>query len=120
MPVGAFLGYLTLSYICAFASLLIGSTKRDISSTNTPVNFSWQFLMAANLFRVLGNVLLIPIAVRLIGQYAGPEFMLFLTVGIGLGIDGLGALAKQFGVLTTNKLAKQIADKLAPTDVKRM
>jgi hypothetical protein len=113
---GAFLAYVFIAFVCAAVSVLIESSNRDIASTNTPVKFSLTFLFAANVKRFVANVLLIPIAVRLVYQYVPLEAMILLSTGIGFGVDRLAMMAKNLGILTTNKLAAQVAEKLAPTD----
>lgn len=113
---GAFLGFAVIAFICAGVSVLIESTNRDLASKNTPVKFSWAFLMADNVKRFVANTLLIPIAVRLIYQYVPPEAMLLLSCGIGFGVDRLALMAKNLGLLTTNKLANSITTKLSATD----
>lgn len=115
-PIGAFLGFLFIGYICAVISLLIEASTRNIGSDNTPVKFSVRFLMAANLLRLIANLLLIPVFIRLTYEYVDPKWMLFLSIGIGAGVDVLAMIFKNIGVLTTNKLAAKVAEKLAPTD----
>ncbi len=114
--IGAFLGFMVIGYICAMVSLLIEASTRSLSSTNTPVKFSWHFLWASNLLRLIANLLLIPIVIRLVYEYVDAKWMLFLAIGIGAGVDGLAMIFKNIGLLTTNKLAAKVAEKLAPTD----
>lgn len=113
---GSFLGYLVIAYICAAVSVLIETQSRDITSTNTPVNFSWKFLWAANLKRFIANFLLIPITIRLVYEYIPGTWMLLMSIGIGAGVDRLALWFKNLGILTTNKLAAKVAEKLAPND----
>lgn len=113
---GSFLGYIVIAFICADVSLLIEASNRDIASKATPVKFSWSFLVAANIPRLIANFLCIPILIRLIYQYVAPDYMLFLSIGVGFAVDRLGMLLKNIGVLTSSKIAAQIADKLSPTD----
>jgi len=115
-PVGAFLGFMFIGYICAMVSLLIETNTRDISSANTPVKFSLKFLWAANVKRLIANLLLIPVFIRLTYEYVDPKWMLFISIGIGAGVDVLAMIFKNIGVLTTNKLAAKVAEKLAPND----
>jgi hypothetical protein len=109
---GFFFGYVIIAFICAGVIILIDASNRDVTSARTPVKFSLKFWLADNLARVLANLLLIPIAIRLCYEYVNPTWMLFLSAGIGFGVDGLGLIAKRFGVLTTNKLAERINQKL--------
>lgn len=115
-PLGAFLGYLAIAFVCAAVSILIEVANRDVATPTTPVKMSWSFLFAANFARLIANFLCIPIVIRLIYEYIDIKWMLFIAIGIGFGVDRLALLLKKVGVLTTDKLAKQVADKLAPTD----
>jgi len=110
---GYFFGYVVVAFICAGAIILYDISKRDVSSDRTPVKLSLQFWLADNLARVMANILLIPIAIRLCYEYVNPTWMLFLAAGIGFGIDGLGMVAKRFGLLTTSKLAERINQKIS-------
>lgn len=110
---GFFFGYVVVAFICAGAIILYDINTRDASSVRSPVKFSIRFWLADNLARVMANLLLIPIAIRLCYEYVSPTWMLFLAAGIGFGIDGLGMVAKRFGVLTTSKLAERINDKIS-------
>lgn len=116
---GNLLGYIVIAYICATAFIFIEASTRNVAS-QTPVKWSWRFLGADNLARIVADVLLIPITVRLVYQYIPPTWMLFLSCGIGFGVDGLALVAKNFGMLTTNKLAQAVASKLSGTDLKVM
>lgn len=113
-PIGFFLGYIAICYVCAFASMLIEMANRDVTSANTPIKVSWKFFTVANLLRIITNILLIPIAIRAIYEYIPPVGMLFVSIGVGAGADRLAMLFKKLGVLTTDKLAAKVADKLAP------
>lgn len=116
-PLGSLLGYIVVAYICAGVSILIEASNRNITSANTPIKFSWQFLIAANIPRILANFMLIPIFIRLIFEYiSNPTWMLFVAIGIGAGVDRLAMLFKNIGVLTSDKIAKGVADKLTPSD----
>lgn len=111
-PIGFFLGYIAICYVCAFASMLIELANRDVSSPNTPVKISWRFFTFANLARIIANILLIPIFIRLVYQYLDPTWMILLSIGIGAGVDRLAMLFKKIGVLSTDKLASKVAEKL--------
>ncbi len=112
-PIGIFLGFLVIAYVAALASVLIDVSKRDPTSANTPEKFSFKFLLAANLSRFAANVLLIGLFIRVIYEYASPTMMLFLSIGIGFGVDRLAMLAKKYGILTTDKIAARVAEKLS-------
>lgn len=115
---GNLLGYIVIAYVCATAFIFIEAATRNVASPGTPVKWSTKFLAADNLARIIADVLLIPISVRLIYQYLPPTGMLLLSCGIGFGVDGLALIAKNLGMLTTNKLAQAVAGKLASSDIK--
>lgn len=112
---GFFFGYIVIAFICAGAIVLYDISTRDKLSPRSPEKFSIRFWVADNLARVLANLLLIPITIRLVYEYVSPTWMLALAAGVGFGIDALGMIAKRFGILTTKKLAAQVTEKLAPT-----
>lgn len=111
-PIGFFCGFVVIALICAVISLLIEVNRRDVNSPNTPVKFSYRFMIAHNLLRIIISFLLVPIAIRLVYEYIPAQWMLFISVGIGAGADRLAMLFKNIGVLTTNKLASKVADKI--------
>jgi hypothetical protein len=109
-PIGFFCGYVVVAVICAVISLLIEVNNRQIDSTSTPRKFSYKFMLAHNLLRIIISLLLVAIAVRALYEYIPPAWMLFVSIGIGAGSDRLAMLFKRLGVLTTNKLASKVAD----------
>lgn len=113
-PLGAFLGYLTLSLLAAIVSILIDISKRDVASAATPQRFSLQFWFAHNLLRFVANVMAIPLAIRLLMTWesASPALLVFFSILLGFGIDIVAMALKNAGVLATNKLADKIKDKL--------
>src|SRR5687768_8596889 len=102
-PIGFFFGFVVIAIICAFVSLLIEANSRDLKSANTPEQFSYKFMLAHNLLRIVANILLIPIFIRLCYEWIPMPWMLIAAIGIGAGSDRLGLLLKNIGVLTTNK-----------------
>jgi ABC-type phosphate/phosphonate transport system permease subunit len=89
--------------------------NRDVNSTSTPIKFSYKFMLAHNLLRIIISFLLVPITIRLVYEYIPNAWMLFVSVGIGAGADRLALLFKNIGVLTTNKLASKVAEKIDKT-----
>jgi ethanolamine transporter EutH len=114
-PAGLFFGLVTIAIICAIISLLIEVNNRDVNSANTPIKFSYKFMLAHNLLRIIISFLLVPITIRLTYEYIPNAWMLFVSVGIGAGADRLALLFKNIGILTTNKLASKVADKVNNT-----
>ena len=115
--IGTLLAYVVIAYICAFASMLIDVSNRDISSANTPVKTSWKFFTMANLARLIANFLLIPIFVRIGVEYLDGLIMTLTAIGIGAGFDRLAMLLKKIGILSTDNLASKAAAKIAPNDL---
>lgn len=114
---GEFLAYLVIAYFAALASLLHEASHRDISSSNTPVKFSWKFLLAANLWRLVSNFLAIPLLIRLVYEYIDPKWMILLAIATGLLIDRAFMILKNIGVLASDKFAAKIADKVSTDDL---
>lgn len=114
-PLGLFLGCVFVCYLCALISMLYDLANRDVASANTPVKTSWKFFSINNLLRIVVNILLIPVFIRVVYVYVDNMILLFIVcAGIGAGVDQLALIFKKMGVLTTNKLSQKIADKLAP------
>lgn len=114
---GAFLAYLVIAYFAAAASLMHEASHRDIASTNTPHNFSWSFLFAANVWRLVSNFLAIPLLIRLVYEYVDMKWMILLSIAFGLVIDRAFMLLKNIGVLASDTFASKIADKIKQTDL---
>lgn len=109
---GFFFGFTVVALVCSLLLLLIQASNRNMASSNTPVAFSWRFLFADNLLRILTNFLLVPVAIRLTYEYVPPTAMLFISVGIGFGSDGLCILAQRIGLLTTSRLANKVLNQI--------
>lgn len=111
-PTGFFLGYFVVALICAAALMFVELQTRNADSKRTPEKFNFKFWIYDNIARFVGNPLLIFLAIRACYEYVPPVGMLFVSMGIGFGSDGLGILAKRMGVLTTNKLAEKVTERL--------
>lgn len=114
---GAFLAYIVIAFFAAFASLIHEASHRDISSATTPVKFSWSFLFAANLWRLISNLLAIPLLIRLVYEYIDMKWMILLSIAIGLLIDRAFMILKNIGVLASDKFASRIAGKISNDDL---
>jgi hypothetical protein len=110
--VGFLCGYIIIAVICALIIMFIDAQGRDVNSIRTPGKFYLKFWIADNLARVIANLLLIPITIRLCYEYVPPVWMLALSSGVGFGVDGLALIAKNAGILTTKKLAEKMNTKL--------
>jgi hypothetical protein len=111
-PIGFLCGYVVIAVVCALISLLIEVNNRQIDSASTPVKFSYKFLVAHNILRIAICFLLVAVTVRALYEYIPPAWMIFVSIGIGAGADRLALLFKNFGLLTTNKLASKVAEQI--------
>lgn len=110
---GFLFGFLVIACIGAIALIFSEANKRDPNSPRSPVKFSMMFWLADNALRIIGTILLMFLAVRAAYEYVPPVWMLFVSIGIGLGSDKLALIGKRMGILTTDKLAAKINEKLA-------
>ncbi|HEY4207970.1 MAG TPA: hypothetical protein VGM31_14200 [Puia sp.] len=113
---GAFLAYMLIAFICVVVSVLIDISSRDVASTHSPVKFSWNFALTANLARFMANILCVPICIRLVYEYVDPKWMLFLAVVIGILVDRLALWLKNIGILTFDKLTEKIKNRVSSDD----
>lgn len=111
-PRGFFFGFFVLALIAAAALVFIELKTRNADSLRSPEKFSFKFWLTDNIARFVGNPLLIFLAIRAGIEYISPLWMLFYSMGVGFGSDGLGILAKRMGILTTSKLAEKITEKI--------
>lgn len=111
---GVFLGYLTFALIAAIASILYELDSRDVDSPNTPQKLSFRFWLAHNLGRAIGNLLCIPLCIRILleWQSANPLLLLLFSIAIGFSADRLFMMLKNMGVFTTQKLADKVKAKV--------
>ncbi len=116
VELGFFLAALLFAFMGAYVSLQWQVNKRDLASDNTPVKFSYKFLFAHQLGRIIANIFLLFFWVRFTVEYIPVPWSLFLCVGGGFGSDRLMMIAQRFGYLTTNKAAEKIKEQLKPKD----
>ena len=114
---GAFLAYLVIAYFAATASLLFEASNRDIASDNTPKKWSTKFLLASNLFRLLANLLAIPLLIRMEYEYLDMKWMILLVIAEGILFDRTFMVLKNIGVLASDKFAAKFANKVAENDL---
>lgn len=114
---GAFLAYLVISYFAATASLLFEASNRDIASDSTPKKWSTKFLLASNVFRLLANLLTVPLLIRLEYQYIGMEWMILIVIAQGVLFDRAFMILKNIGVLASDKFASKFANKISENDL---
>ena len=107
-PLGIYLGFVVVTYVCAMVSLLLEANNRNVDSTNTPKPFKTRFLWAANYKRILANALALPILVRITYPSLGIEGMLLASIGIGFAADRAAMWLKGIGILSSNKTAARV------------
>lgn len=84
--------YFVFALIGALISLYIKSLKRDPNSKNTPVKFSWRFLVLDNFMRLVAGFLLSFLAFRFSIEFLGKEVTMWGAVLIGASTDRLAGL----------------------------
>lgn len=75
--------------------LLVGTTLRQTTSSGSPTEFSWKYLLWDNLKRIVLNVLLILATLRFMPEITGWELSAWKGFVVGLGYDGLLLWIKQ-------------------------
>lgn len=113
-----FAACLFFAYLVALLWFSREVRKRDISSVNTPSQFSWKFLYLDNFIRIWGNITLIFIAVRFLRpwifpavflpdgdvQETKPEWQLAGSGLLGLVSDMLWLWLKKARILANDKV----------------
>ena len=113
-PLGVYLGLIVVALITAAASLLVESSTRKVISANSPIKFSWHFLLTANSKRIIANFLAVPVLIRILYPRLTPELMVLAAVGVGAIIDRTALWLRDLGVLSNKKAAARINAILAP------
>lgn len=112
-PPGFFFGYISLALFAAFGMILIMASNKYKSNPDTPEKWSWRYFVADNLGKFLAGLFLVPIFIRVTMELnLPPQWMALVSIGIGFGFLGLSIIATNYGIWTTKKLSKSIADKI--------
>jgi hypothetical protein len=99
--ISKFIACVIFSLVGVTISLLVHSTSRDKNSINTPVKFSFSFLIRDNWRRIVLNLLLVLVTIRFCKEVTGMELNMFVSLMIGLTYDKLGELLRNKGVIDT-------------------
>lgn len=75
--------------IGAVISLRLHAEKRDKLSPNTPVKFSWTFLIQDNMLRLISGLLMVFILFRFAPQLLKTDLSMLFAVLLGLCSDNL-------------------------------
>lgn len=106
-PAATFFAAYTFALIGIFVSLQTHANNRDISSPETPVQFSYKFLALDNLIRLVGSaftvLLTLFIMLRFSVELLGTPLSMLTAFALGFGYD------KAFQALKNASLA--ISDK---------
>jgi branched-subunit amino acid permease len=116
-PHGFFFGYLAMGCIAAIAMFCILVAGRDKDGDKTPKPWSWRFFWINNLLRIVSTVVVLYLFVRVAYEYVDGVWMILLSIGLGFGFPKLTHIAKQLGILTTNKLSEKFVEILNQKDL---
>lgn len=83
LSVPYYLAAFFFSSIAILLSLYMHSRHRDVSSTRTPVAFSWKFLIWDNLLRIAATISLMFLFFRFSPDIFGKPLSFPIAVGIG-------------------------------------
>lgn len=95
----AFTALMFYALLTAALSLLLQTTKRDVVSDRTPVDFSWLFFFRDNARRIVASLGLIYLALRFAPEIMGVEITPFWACIVGFNSDKLAQLLKDKAVL---------------------
>ena len=110
---GLFFGYVALALLSALGIILIMASQRYKSNSESPDKWSWRYFFADNAGNFGASLFVLPIFIRVITEFVDdPKWMLLISVGIGFGFYKLAKIANDAGILTTDKLAKKVAEKI--------
>ncbi len=113
-PLGVYLGLIVVALITAAVSLLVESSTRKVISADSPIKFSWHFLLTANGKRIIANFLAVPVLIRIIYPMVTPELMILAAAGVGAIIDRTALWLRDLGILSNKKAANRLNTILAP------
>lgn len=75
--------------------LLMGTTLRSTTSSNSPSEFSWKYLWNDNTKRILASALATLMTLRFMTELTGWELSMWKAFVIGTGWDGISLFIKQ-------------------------
>lgn len=103
-----FFAWMFFAVITALALILFRVRKRDPASPRTPENFSWKFYWEDNIKQNIGTIILIFLSIRMAQYKIAVQWMVPLSVVIGLISDQLAMLALKLKDKATQLLSKKI------------
>ena len=90
----AFAALVFFALIGLALSGLLQTTKRNVTSAATPVQFSWKFFLRDNWRRWLTAALLIYVALRFTPELFGMQISTFWALAIGFSLDKVAQFIK--------------------------
>lgn len=112
-PRGFFFGYIVLALISAFGIILVMASQKYKSNPESPDKWSWRYFFVNNAGNFGASFFVLPIFIRLLTEFVSdPKWMLLVSVGVGFGFYKLAKLANDYGILTTDKISKQLVEKI--------
>lgn len=113
--------YLAAEFFALLAlilSLYLNSKKRDVTSSSTPVQFSWLFLVWDNTKRIVVGQITLFLVFRFITELLGRQLNMWIAVGVGFflsfGLDKAIQLIKEKSSLFDMNREKMI-EKISTT-----
>ena len=94
--VPTYLAALSFALIGAIISLRRKAGKRDELSQNTPIKFSWRFLLQDNFQQFFTGVLITFLAFRFSNEFYGQNVTMIFALTIGFGANELAGLPEMF------------------------
>lgn len=103
-----YLAALFFSFLAILLSMWTGSASRNVYSSNTPVNYSFSFLIWDNTKRIVTGLIAMFLIYRFTSSLIGRGLSMEVAVGVGffisMGLDQLiGWLKQRFDFLRMNR-----------------
>jgi hypothetical protein len=116
--------YLAAEFFAVLAlilSLYLNSKKRDVTSSSTPIAFSWLFLLWDNTKRIVVGQITLFLIFRFITELLGRQLNMWIAVGVGFflsfGLDKAIQMLKDRSTLFDMNRQKMI-EKISTTGTK--
>lgn len=108
--------YLAAEFFALLAlilSLYLNSKKRDVTSSSTPVEFSWLFLIWDNTKRIVVGQITLFLVFRFMTELLGRQLNMWIAVGVGFflsfGLDKAIQMIKEKSSLFDMNREKMIS-----------
>lgn len=118
LPPGFFLGYMAIAVFAAFGTILYMATQKYKNLDGTPAQWSWRYFIVNNSGNFIASLVVLPVFVRGLIEIKGLQnFMVLVSIGLGLGFYKLAKLANNIGIWTTDKVSEKIAEKIKSAEI---